>query len=308
MQYISFLSVVAIICSFFAVSCNSDIFIDKNLDLPDETVVFVDGDNGHAEVSIQPKGLEYIYIDYIGGDVSPWKYYDARGNEVDWHSPASEISEIYYFTPFCEFSIGILGDKIYLNSMENCTGKELNFNLRLEYDYAVKYIMIHIMEGKPLELLYWHYDEEIQEIPNIKTGSRSLIFDNRSSSPAVVHIKPYQDVPVRACVEPEASWAKDINISLSVPVYSDDEWIYVDCPDIQLGSVFCFSSFDMDKSVPVTIPGNSKAEIRCTVNFSQIMARGELEFLAPVYGREHDTRFTCKVIQPMSYKIDIIWQ
>lgn len=292
----------------FVTSCNSDIFIEEGA-MPDETDVFVAGDDGHAEFRIQPKGLKQIYIVYIGSDLSPFRYFNSDGVEVDMHSPASEISEIYCHTPLYEFRIGVLGNKVSVYSFENCSGRNLEYVLRLEYDYAVKYVKIHINAGKPLELLHWSYDGDMEVDSNVMTKDYGAVYNNSGQNRVIVYIKPYQIAQGKGVVEPEEAWAQYLSVNLPVPVYLAGEWCYGDLQqEIELGTVFYFSPFDSELSVPVMIPAYSSVKVVCTVSFSETVANGTMTFVAPVGGHEHESKFTCKVMQPTDYHIEVIEQ
>lgn len=303
-----FACVVLVLCAVAATSCNSDLFIDADKEMPDDVTVYVAGDNGLAEVPIQPKGLQHIYVDEYSSAVSSYKYFNHNSEEVSADVPASEISQIWYYEPMCEFSIGLTGDRILISTYQNCAGSERTVSLRLEYDYGVKYINVHIAKGAPLEFLLCEYQGDFEIIENFRTEQSTMTIDNKGGNPSTVYVKPYQNYSIVGLIKPDESWADYRQVEVAIPYYfeSEDEWFLHDIGDLTLMDTFYYDTYNKDKTVPVEIPANSKIRIIINVSFSRATSQGELLFRAPVSDNQFTVNYDCTVIQPVSYQIEIV--
>lgn len=304
--------IVMAFAAVIATSCNNEIFIDRNLELPDNSLLYIAGDDGHEEIEFQPKGLRHIYVDRISSRLSAFTYFDRDGKEIPADSPADRVSSIYYNDPFCEFSIGISGNMMYFSSQQNCLD-EMIVTLELEYDHVTKCITIHIEPGQPMFLSSWDYKKEYSVENHFSSRTFRSTYENKGSVPVTVYVMPYRNGPQGlAKVTPYEHWADGKKIDMPLPSFdryiedSDPEWNYVSHGEIGIGEIVSYELPKGDVRVPVEVPANSTVQIVVDVTFMKAVFTGDLKFVAPVFGREHSTGFKCEVLEPDGYTINVI--
>lgn len=301
-------ALIVMILSVFFVSCNSDIFIDKNMEMPDNLVINLEGDGGYESVEYQPRRLQHIYINLFEAE-KMFTFYNKEGAVVTDDCPADEISYIKYNDPFCEFSVGFGGNTISFSCLQNCTGSAVTVPLVLEYDYAVKNITVTVEPGMPMSLFWWNYDDEYTVKENVDTRTFTGTYNNGTDYPVIVYVEPYSKWPCVARVDPLEEWAENKDVDLPVPTFQltlndEKEWSLRDIGTITLGRYVNYDVVSAEARIPVTVPAQSSVQIYVQVFFDAATFTGNMHFVSPVYGNMHETPFTCHILEPSDFKIE----
>ena len=274
-------ALIILILSLYVTSCNSDIFIDKNMEMPDNLVINLEGDGGYESVEYQPRRLLHIYINLFEAE-KMFTFYNKEGEVVTDDCPADEISYIQYNDPFCEFSVGFSGNTISFSCLQNCTGSALTVPLVLEYDYAVKNITVTVQPGMPMSLFLWDYDDAYTVEENVDTRTFTGTYNNSTNDPVIVYVEP----------------------TFQITLNDEEEWSLRDIGTITLGRYINYDAVSSNARVPVTVPAQSSVRINVQVFFDAATFTGNMQFISPVYGNTHETPFTCHILEPSDFKIE----
>ncbi len=294
-----------LLISLFALgSCNSDIFIDGPA-LPDEAEAVIEGDGGEASFTIPLKGLKYISIDRISESARYYTWYNKAGEEIPEYSPASELGKIVCETAMASYQLTVDGNRLHFESLENTTGHEIDVTIRLEYDYATKFIIIRMLPGASFDLESIDYNEGlwITEVADIRV--RTMTFTTNGSIPQVMSFMPYINIQPTSVVEPEVSWVKYRTVDMSLPKYKDGEWKLMPVMGVNIGSPVLLGFDRYDEEVEVSVPAKSTIRVICKVTILSAEKTGTFVFRNPTSGRRHDVRFSCKTTWPTGYITDI---
>ncbi len=309
---INFWAIVIAMVAVMVSSCNNDIFVDRNFNLPEETEITIAGDGGYDELAYQPRGLSRISVGRIISSGAMFSYYDRKGVEIPQDSKPGDIGSIVYNDPFCEFSIGFSGNRITFSCLQNCTEEKLVVKLRLEYDYAVKSIVVNVEPGEPMFMFDWKYDSDYTVDYDFRTITDSRLYNNNSSNPIVVYVAPYRSATAISRVVACDVWADGKIVDMPLPTFNtfddddtDSEWIYMSRGEYKIGSDIRYEINDAVQTVPVEIPANSSVRITVDVACLKAEFHGEMKFIAPVYSSEYSTRFIYQMVEPWKYTIKV---
>lgn len=285
-----------------AAACNSDIFVDDPDSFQDIEAT-MPGDDGSEAFDIPTKGLQRISVDHYSDEKV--LYYNLDNEEIPEGSPASEIYQISYESRDFAYDIFVKDSRILVHTIENASGQERIVTIRLEYDYATRFIWITVWKGQPMEAASIRYDDGFDITEVFDTTTSSLTFNNNSPLPQQIPIQPYLGIQSRAMVTPSEQWAYYKDVYMQVPVFEGGTWGYDPAVNVNaaLSSTLYFRAKDWETTEYVDIPAYTSVDILTVVTFSKAVARGEIVFRTPVSGKEYPVQFTTEVIEPTSYEI-----
>ena len=281
--------------------CNDEVFIDRDLDA--DRMCTIDGDGGTATFTIATKGLEHVTIDHFI-DSKGYTYYNCAGEEIPENSPFSELARINWTGRDFILDVFVYGNKIEIKSTENSSGQELDFTVRLTYDYATRFIYVKISPGQLPELKRLEYtgDFEIEENYQTRIVARERYINNSGLAQHVT-LQPYYGLRSSCTVTPAQSWARYLEVCMPLPEPSGSGWALGRPMDVEFNNTMYFTPKSQDTKVTVEIPPHSDVTLICSVAFTRVMARGVIEFTKPVSGRENSSEFTCVRIEAADYEI-----
>lgn len=298
--------VVGIFVLLFATGCNSDVFLDGP-ELPEETFATIEGDGGVAEFEIPLKGLEHISLDLMSDELKYCSYYDNDGNVIDRKSPASQVSKIVFETYFRKLEILKQGGKLVVKSICETDKYETHWTIRLEYDYGVKFIMIKVEPGMPLELIEVCYTSELKVTDNAEIKTSVEGYRNNGTLPQVLEIRPYIHAMATILVEPEkySLFKQGETITMKVPVYDNGSWVLKDKSGINPGNRLTYYRPDQMMKVDVDIPANSYVNVFTDIVYTKAQAFGRMTFLNRALDKRLEVVFRATSLYPEYYKIRI---
>lgn len=301
--------VIIALLATVTVSCNNELFIDRNREMPASQEIDLVGDGGSDVLDYQPDGLIHILINLFDSKEN-FTYYDKNGNIIDEYSPADVVNCIRYNDPFCELTISFGGNCIWLNCAQNCTGETVTVPLQFVYGHGVKNVKINVMPGEPMFMLTFDYAKDCDGKEKLETRLMSTVYNNNSDGPMIVYVEPYRNVPSRVRIIPDEKWADGKEADVPVPSFrlkTDDEadWGLVDIGPIRLGTYMNYDTLLNGARIPVTVPARTSVRVTVAVDIVKAMFSGTLRFLSPVYSGIHDTAFKCELYEPSDYKIDV---
>ncbi len=292
---------ILLLCILAISGCNDTVFIDDDDLSSDYTEVEIEGDGGEATLTVSTKDLLNISIDYFGR--TPYKYYNANGEEIPENSPASELYRIAGHFTMQDFEVVKTGNKLTFRSVENCLLTDDNITIRLEYTYTTKFIHLRILKGKPLQLVntvYTTTEPEVNDMADMRTSTYR--FTNNGPIDQIFEVRPYLTGHHTLSVIVEEGWAKHISVNIPVLWYIGNEWGFKD-QGLRLGNDYDWTPYNYNTTVNVSIPANSTAKITAIQCYTSAKAEGVITFRKPVTGTELTTRFVC--ISKFPYKYDI---
>ena len=294
------LSVCATVCLLTA--CNGDLFVDK-VDIPPMTEVAIEGDGGEYHFPFPAKGLRQISVDLF--DDRNLTYLGHDGEELDpkLASPA-DLVEIRYTSVLLSYSIQVKTNSLTVHTLENATSEAQQVTVRLSYDYEVKFLVLNIEAGKPLEMVRMEYDEHLEVTDRYKTKSKKTRFANNTSQTQRVKSTNvgFQGVTL---VTPAEQWADYQNICMTLPTYTEGKWMLGSAKDIQLKTSLYYNLKSWSEEKYVEIPPNSIVDIVTEVYFSKAVLHGQMTFRTSTSGRLHTTRFEAETIEPVDYEVTV---
>ena len=289
-------------------SCNNEVFIDR-VDLPDEVEVTIEGDGGQWSASISRKGLERIYVIASEKDEQYLSYFTQSGTVTDSNVPAKDFGTVFFDNPAEYFSIGLVGDFLYIYSKFNAYPEAKNIILNLEYDYGLtKHIYLTFLPGKQLGCVAL-YGQEYKIKENIETITFKNSFTNGSSLTQYWDIYPFDTSSWILQVETGQDWANGLPVKMELPAYYGSEWILTREKEITIGNIERerYPFYDNVK-ITVEIPPYEKATVTYAVNYSEINRTGILDFHNEVSEYSFEESFTCSVISPTSYEYSVSFE
>ena len=304
MAYIGALLAVVIISS-----CNSELFID-DIDLPDVSDVTIEGDGGEWSTAFSRKGLSRIRIDYSSHDKEYVRYFSVEGPEVDADCPASELGSIVYENPKTFYSIGFVGEMMYLTSHYNASDYDM-FTIYMDYDYGVtKSINVTLTEGEKLQLVTWIPTGNMRIEENIsKSVTYTTSLTNNSSLTQKLETYPLLDSRCSDMVMPSEYWANGIVVDLPIPTFNGIDWEWREYKDVRLGERRDFSpNQSLNHKISVEVPAYSKAKISYTLNYSRATQEGFISLSNPVDDRSCETPVTWTSVYATSYEYAVEYE
>ena len=289
-----------------ATACNNDVFIEDP-ELSEDVEATIEGDGGEATFRIQTKGLERVSIEHVS-DATGYTCYNKNGEEIPENSPVSELARINFTGIYTVFDVNIEGDRLTVQSMEYSGEWGHVITIRLEYaSWIVRFIEVKVLPGAPMELVRTDYDEGFDVNDAHKTSERVMKATNNGPQPVKIEFKPWLAMQANAKVVAADSWVNFIGrpVDVRLPTYVDGRWVLGPEMNIRLDVKTYYSPRDWNVTVPVEIPANSTVNVVSTVTFGDAGSRGTFLFRIPVSAREFASRFTCEVVEPLSYEISI---
>lgn len=300
--------IIALLAVVINTSCNSDLFID-DIDLPYMTEVTIEGDGGQWSTSLSRKGLSNISIDYSANDSEYVRYYGMDGSEVDVDCPASDLGNIVYENPKTYYSVGFLGDMIYITSYYNATSFE-SFTIRFDYDYGVtKYINVTLTEGEKLQQRSWNPNGDLKLEENIHTSTHTITMNNKSSLTQKIIIYPFRDSRCSDIVMPSDYWAEGLVVDLPMLAYNGKNWEWQEYKDITLGKRRDFTlEQTFGNEITVEVPAYTTVKVSLRLNYTRATEEGTISFFNSVDKRDFETPVTWKSVYATSYEYKVEYE
>lgn len=298
--------VVLVWVMLLASACNNDIFIDGPM-LDEDLHASVEGDGGTAVFRIPLKGLKYIGLGLTSEGKKFCTYYNERGETIDGNSPDPEVAATVVFdNDICHFEIIRKGAELTFWSMANPMYRS-TWTVRLEYDYAVRFITVEVLQGRPLQLVDVEYLSDLQTDDNAAVKTDRFGFTNGSSLTQIYEVRPYLNKLSFIKVEPDRHnyWLSGLAVTMPVPVYVDGRWQFVEKTDIVAGYEYRYQPQDYLTKVDVEVQANSKVSILTDVTYAKAQASGTMTFLNVALDRRLMAYFTVTSIFPTGYEIRV---
>lgn len=289
-----------------ASACNNDIFIDGPM-LEEDLHATVEGDGGTAVFRIPLKGLEYIGLDLTSEGKQFCKYYNDRGELIDGASPESEVAATVVFdNDICHFEIIRKGSELTFWSMANPMYRS-TWTIRLEYDYAVRFITVEVLQGQPLQLIDVAYTSDLQIDDKALVKTHRFGINNGGSIPQTFAVFPYLNRLSSIFVKSDKKdyWLGGMEVKMPVPVFLNGDWLLRELSDIVAGHDNDIQTADDTFKVDVEVPANSKVSVVTDVTYSKAEARGNMTFLNVALDRRITADFTVTSFCPTSYEIRV---
>lgn len=287
--------------------CNSDIFIeDTGFDNNGELTATIDGDGGSAVFTIPVKGLVSISFDLTSSAAKYCIYYNVNRDRVQPGIPASELGMIVFDNDYFGYSLTKNGDRLTVESQASpFFGNKIV--IRLEYDYAIRFITVNVKEGRPIEFLGATYNSELNVTDNAKVITRSTTFHNNSSLQQTLDIYPYLQEQASILIDnlPYESWVKSERLTMLVPVMEDGKWTLRDKEGIMPGTAYKYMRPDYDMTEIIDIPPYTSVKILTEITYSMATAPCTLIFCNQALEREIEFDCTVTSYYPVSYKTRI---
>lgn len=298
--------VVLVWVMLLASACNNDIFIDGPM-LDEDLHASVEGDGGTAVFRIPLKGLKYIGLDLTSEGKKFCTYYNERGETIDGNSPDPEVAATVVFdNDICHFEIIRKGSELTFWSMANPMYRS-TWTVRLEYDYAVRFITIEVLPGQPLQLVDVAYVSEMQIKDTAQVKTHRFGINNGGAIPQTFAVFPYLNRFSSILVKPDKQnyWLGGMEVRMPVPVFLNGDWRLVEMPDIVAGHENSMQTSDDTFKVDVEVPAYAKVNVITDVTYSRAEARGNLTFLNVALDRRLTVDFTVTSFCPTSYEIRV---
>ena len=282
--------------------CNSDVFVDGPL-MPQEQTLTVDGDGGSQSLKID-KGLKYLGVNLYDSQSGGFSYFNAAGEMIPADSPARDVARIAFDDGFAQFSIYLNGKEITVKSVCNPLGKRF-YTVWLDYGYTMRYLLVNIAAGEPLEMVAAHYVEELNITDKARTQTRSMIYENGGDNTLEAYLAPYDDAPVVGRMELDSfsSWADDGEYTLALPMWSDGKWQLKDFQGLRSGEEVRMSRPGKVEDVKITVPPHTRMRVYTYVYYTLAVTNGTMTFRNAVTGEETPAWFTVSTYYPMSYNV-----
>ncbi|MDE6334844.1 MAG: hypothetical protein K2L77_09400 [Muribaculaceae bacterium] len=285
-------------------SCNNDIFIDGPA-VPDENLTVIENaDGGTVSFTIPVKGLQSITFDRMSNS-RYCTYYNKAGDVVSEKCPASDLAKIVYEGIQMAYQIDVDGKRLRFTSMENCSGRDVNVTVRLEYDYATKFLYIKILPGSKWELDSIGYDGPMMVVDDVDRRVSTMRISNSGPLPQIFRYKPYLNVRPTAVVSTDDVWLKYEMVDMSLPEFVDGQWSMIPHEQVTIGVNKVLGFDKVNEEAIIEVPAGSSVKAVCTVIISRAVTDGTITFRNPVSGRLHAGRFSCETYWPTSYTITV---
>lgn len=283
--------------------CNDEVFVDRDLDADRECTI--DGDGGSATFTIATKGLESLTIDHFS-DSKGITCYNRAGEEIPEKSPFGELARINWTGTSFILDVYIDGRDIEIVSTENSSEMELEFTVRLTYDYTTRFIIVKVAPGQPGQLKRLEYTAGFEITDNYETrlASRERYTNNSSLTQEAI-LRPYLGMRASCTVTPAQQWARYLRVSMPLPQPDGADWTLGAPVDVEFNHTMYFYTHDQRETVTVEIPPHSDVIVSCRVPFTRVIAYGIVEYFRPMSGRVYSSKFTCVRTEPADYEITI---
>ncbi len=293
---------ITIFLLIVATGCNNDVFVSKG-GLPEFSEVTIESDGGQWSVVYSRKDLVGISLNGINYDERKYlKYLDENYKELEDNCPVEEIADIVFENPKRYFTIGFLGDMIYVRCGYNC-GEEISPVLNLEYAYGeTKQIKITFTAGEPLEPLIAFYQGEPEFEEDFEKISRKTSFNNGSSLTQYFEFDPYVGTMCSYEVTTKQTWAEGQVLQMPVLHYHYGYgWEHLWQDGVVIGEQRSFPTeeFQINK-IKVEVPPNTKATVLYVIHYTKATQNGTVGFYNRVVESSADVDFTCTSIYPTS--------
>lgn len=298
----------AVLTCAFITSCNNDIFTDDS-DLPQITDITIEGEGGQWSSPFSRKGLAQIQIDYSSNDKKYVRYYNSQGNEVNSDCPASELGSIVYDNPRTWYSIGFLGEMIYINSIYNAS-RYAAFSIRLDYEYGdTKYINVTVTEGGKLSVVFWETSGSLKLEEDFSQSVHATSMTNNSSITQKLELNPFLDSKCSDMVMPADNWASGATVDIPMLTYDGSEWTWKEYKDIELGKRRDFTpSCYWDNKIVVEVPPYKKAKVSYKLNYTRATQDGVIIFSNSVAEQNYDVPATWTSVYATSYEYSVEYE
>lgn len=283
-------------------ACNNSIFLDRP-EMPDYSYATVAGDGGSISFDISTTGLLHISFDLYSYSNKYCTFYNSKGDVIPADSPASILGSIVFENQYVKYYLVKNGNKITFTSVEN-TGSEHHITLRLEYDYAVKFIEFEIERGAQMEQVSVELGE-LHINDHAETHSQWLTFENGGPITQTFDWYPYLNSNASTVVETDDDWIRGNLVTIPLPVYNGSKWELTDNSSLRIGARYTYKRPDYKTPVPIEVPPFTQLTIKSDVIFSSCTVDGSLIFRNPVSKRLHNARFRCIALYPVNSKITI---
>ena len=299
-------SLLATLLILTMTGCNGDIFLDEP-DMPEDQCITIEGDGGVATVKIPTKELEYLGLDLMSMSKRYCHYYNAAGEEIDSKSPASEVARILFETKFTKLELTRHGSELTVRSI--CRASQGNdiYDIRLEYSYAVHFIHVEILPGKPIQLVDVIYRDDMEVSDRAKVTSFREGFHNQGPLPQTVTLLPYLNELATILVEPEyhESWLRGERFDMPVPMYVDGEWRMIQKDGICPGTKYSYEGPDRMTKIDVTVPEFSSVNIFTDVTYSGARVSGQMVFRNEILDLTFFEDITVTSYYPVKHEIRV---
>lgn len=280
--------IAAIALCVLVSACNNDIFTDVS-DLPEYTDIMLEGDGGEWSSAFSRKGLTRIHIDYSPEEKEYISYYDSNGNPTDSDCPASELGSIVYENPKLWYSIGFVGDMIYIRSNYNASS-DTEFSLQLDYESGeTKNIKVNISEGENLQFIFWTPRGDLKLDEDIDRVTHTTSLTNNSSLSQKMEIMPFLDSRCTDMAMPADYWARGLTVDMPMLTFNGSEWYWNEYHDIVLGRQRTFTpSRYLNTKITVDVPAYTKAKVTYTLYYTRATQDAEITFYNSVQELTYD--------------------
>lgn len=288
------------------VGCNSDIFVEPVEDIVDS--ISLSGDNGTASFKIQRDGLESVEFDNNVDYDAYATFFDSNGEILDSKPEIANVSKILYNSHSFAIEFNIVGDKIEVVALDNANSREIEVKALFSYGYVAKPVVIHIGQGRPLEINYLVIDTGNPMIKIVeKIGRRR--YTNNSDHPLRVKLYPLRDVKSTIDMQPDEMWSDGVAGAVPVPAYMNGEWNFSGPDEVKVAigseTQFC-SSASPDTEATIEIPAYSSAEMYIYMTFASLGTKYLANIKLPNSQLSWTTAGKWRQLQPIGYDIKLI--
>lgn len=293
-----------LLVSILVGSCNSDVFIDGPA-VPDENLTVIENaDGGEVSFTVPVKGLQRISFDHMSNS-RYCTYYNKAGEVVSEENPAADLAKIVYEGVQMAYQLDVNGKHLCFKSMENCSGRDINVTIRLEYDYASKFINIKILPGSKWVLDSIRYNGPVKAVDEVDRRVSTMHFSNPGPLSQIFVYHPYLNVLPSTIVDTDDVWLKYENVDMELPEFVDGQWTMIPHEQVTIGVKKALYFDKVNEAVEINVPAGSNVKVVCTVILSRAGTDGTITFRNPVSGRSHIGKFTCVTSWPTSYTITV---
>lgn len=297
-------TLLAISILLMSVGCNSDIFMEST-DSGQYLTASVDGDGGSAVFRIPFAGLVDVSFEMTSEAREFCSYYNHRGQPIDTVPSFSNVGKIIFDNDRIR-EVLTIGDGIVTYTSESNSIGVRKREIRLEYDYGVRYVMIDVGAGRPMELSEVVYDLPLRITEPSQVKTRRTTFRNNGHLPQNVVIRPWLQEQGSIMVEPVGSpWVHFERLVMDVPVYRDGGWTFEPVRDLTPGNRYSFVRPDRMSEVDVVVGPESNVNIMTDVTYSMAEAGGTMVYRNHVLDRTVLIPFECQSTYPVSYEIRV---
>lgn len=305
-KYITY--ILAVLTSSFITACNNDIFTDV-YDLPEVTDITIKGDGGEWSAPFSRKGLTQIHIDYNSNEKEYVRYYNSKGDEVNSDCPASELGSIVYENPRTWYSIGFVGEMIYISSHYNAS-LYADFSILFDYESGdTKNINVTITEGEKLSVVSWTTNDNLRLEENFSQSTHVTSMTNNSSITQKLELMPFLNSRCSDMVMPADKWARGLTVDIPMLTYDGNEWTWAEYKDIEIGGRRDFTpSRYLDKKIVVDVPPYKKAKVSYKLIYTRATQDGVIIFTNNIAEQNYDVPVTWTSVYATSYEYNVEYE